>query len=310
MKTVFSSHNEVAHIWASQSQSEGRAGNIFFENGVIYSYGRHFPVARFAPEYGDIVLFTSRGYSSSTGKHKGIIRAAIPDSYQIVYCDDVSLPASYNLDIWARRVECLRADFAIHKNKQGRGNIAHEIYKNTGEVLSYCDALKMPAPAFTRDIQAEAAARAYVNEAAEKRALNKGIKEAEKNRLRAIDAAERLPLWLAGNIVPLDNLHLLPTALRIKGDQIETTRGAKIPVSDALKIYPLLDRAKRTGNKLEAGLHNINLGSYRFNSFDGDTLIVGCHSIAWAQIEKMAQELKLTEAAPPLAVSPEQLELF
>ena len=77
MKKVFSSHNEAAHIWASQSQYEGRAGNIFFEDGVIYSYGRHFPVARFAPELGNIVLFTSRGYSSSTGKHKSLIRGAI-----------------------------------------------------------------------------------------------------------------------------------------------------------------------------------------------------------------------------------------
>jgi len=297
MKTVFSSHNEVAHIWASQSQAEGRAGNIFFENGVIYSYGRHFPVARFAPEYGNIALFTSRGYSSSTGKHKGIIRAAIPDSYQIVYCDDVSRPASHNLDIWARRVERLRSDFAIHKNKQGRGNIALEIYKNTGEVLSYCDALKMPAPAFTRDIQAEADARAYVAQAAEKRAINRGIKETEKNRIAALEAVERLELWKIGENVNTNGFQFSDTLLRIKGDQIETTRGAKIPVSDALKIYPLLSRAKNTGKTIEAGLHQINLGAYRFNSFDGNTLIVGCHSIAWAQIEKMAQELKLIEGA-------------
>jgi len=39
------------------------------------------------------------------------------------------------------------------------------------------------------------------------------------------------------------------------------------------------------------------LGAYRFNSFDGITLIVGCHSIAWAQIEKMAIQLNLTEKA-------------
>ena len=297
MKTVFSSHNEVAHIWASQSQSEGRAGNIFFENGVIYSYGRHFPVARFAPEYGDIALFTSRGYSSSTGKHKGIIRAAIPDSFQIVYCDDVSRPASHNLDIWARRVERLRADFAIHKNKQGRGNIALEIYKNTGEVLSYCDALKMPAPAFTCDIQAEADARAYVAQAAAARAAKKQLRDAEKNRIAALEAVERLELWKIGENVNTNGFQFSDTLLRIKGDQIETTRGAKIPVSDALKIYPLLSRAKNTGKTIEAGLHQINLGAYRFNSFDGDTLIVGCHSIAWAQIEKMAQELKLIEGA-------------
>ena len=136
MKTVFSSHNEVAHIWASQSQSEGRAGNIFFENGVIYSYGRHFPVARFAPEYGDIALFTSRGYSSSTGKHKGIIRAAIPDSFQIVYCDDVSRPASHNLAIWEKSILRMRGDFAQSSRKISAGNIATAIYQLTSEALA------------------------------------------------------------------------------------------------------------------------------------------------------------------------------
>jgi len=163
-------------------------------------------------------------------------------------------------------------------------------------VLSYCDALKMPAPAFICDIQAEADARAYVAQAAAARAAKKQIRDAEKNRIAALEAVERLELWKIGENVNTYGFQFSDTLLRIKGDQIETTRGAKIPVSDALKIYPLLSRAKNTGKTIEAGLHNINLGSYRFNSFDGDTLVVGCHSIAWNEIEKMAIQLNLKGA--------------
>ena len=295
MKKVFSSHNEVAHIWASQSQYEGRASRVFFEGEIIYSYGRHFPVARFAPEYGDIVLFTSRGYSSSTGKHKGIICAAIPDSYQVIYCDDPSRPSSHNLAIWANRAERLRADFNKNTRKITRGNLASELFENNAAAFSYCEATLTPPPQWIKDNDAEKAARAYVSEAAKLRDAKRAIKQAENNRIAALESAERLALWLTGESVNTNGFQFSNTLLRIKGEQIETTRGAKIPVSDALKIYPLLARTKRNGGKLEAGLHNINLGAYRFNSFDGENLIVGCHVIAWDQIEKMAQELKLIE---------------
>ena len=295
MKKVFSSHNEAAHIWASQSQNEGRAGNIEFEGQTIYSYGRHFPVARFASEFGDIVLFTSRGFSSSTGKHKGIIRAAIPPRFHIIYCDDPSRPASHNLGIWEESVLRMRGDFAQSTRKISAGNIAAAIYQLTSEALAYCEALKIAAPEWIKDNDAEKAARAYVSEAAKLRDAKRAIKQAENNKIAALESADRLALWLTGENVNTNGFQFSNTLLRIKGEQIETTRGAKIPVSDALKIYPLLARTKRNGGKLEAGLHNINLGAYRFNSFDGENLIVGCHVIAWDQIEKMAQELKLIE---------------
>ena len=297
MKTVFSSHSECAHIWASQSQYEGRASRVFFESGVIYSYGRHFPVARFAPEFGDIVLFTNRGYSSSTGKHKGVIRAAIPSKYAVIYCDDVTRNADHNLKIWENAAARLRRDFDEKTHKMTRGNLAVEINMQTSAAAAYCDALKIARPSWLLATIPEEKAREYISEALIKRHEKAAIRRAEYEKAAALDASERLTLWQAGENVPQNNFNYCDTLLRIKGEQIQTSRGANIPVADALALWPLLLRAKRTGNKLEAGLHSINLGAYRFNSFDGITLIVGCHSIAWAQIEKMAIQLNLTEKA-------------
>jgi len=75
MKKVFKS-DEVAHIWASQSQSEGRnsARNIYFEGTTIYSYGSHFPLARFV---NGRVLVTNRSYSVTTSKQLYGVRRAI-----------------------------------------------------------------------------------------------------------------------------------------------------------------------------------------------------------------------------------------
>jgi hypothetical protein len=297
MKKVFSSHNEVAHIWASQSQYEGRAGNIFFEDGVIYSYGYHFPVARFAPEYGNIVLFTNKGYSSSTGKHKSLIRGSIPIAYNVIYCESPIATPEYNLEKWRAAVEWMRRDFAAKTHKISRGNIAVEIFKTCESAIIYCDALNITAPEWTIEYDDEMTARDYVYELAKAREIKKAAARAEYEKNAALESAERMALWLNGDNVYTGGFQYHPTALRLKGDSIQTSRGANIPVSDALKLWPLLVRIKKQGQTINSTNESIKLGAYRFNSFDGNTLIVGCHQIGWDQLEKMAIELNLLEKA-------------
>jgi len=76
MRRVLRSNADVAHVWAQQVQDEERSGNMFFEGDTIYSYGHHFPIARFVKK--DVVLFNSNSYSITTSGHQGIVRSAIP----------------------------------------------------------------------------------------------------------------------------------------------------------------------------------------------------------------------------------------
>lgn len=66
-------HRELAESFASGATS-GRGSRMFIENGVIYSYGHHFPVAKKCIGY---YLFNKSGYSSSTSKHKDCVRFAL-----------------------------------------------------------------------------------------------------------------------------------------------------------------------------------------------------------------------------------------
>ena len=75
MKQVLSNHHEVCHVWAQQKQDEGRASRIFFEDKSIYSYGRHFEMARFIDA--NTVFITTRGHSVSTAKHLSLVRGAV-----------------------------------------------------------------------------------------------------------------------------------------------------------------------------------------------------------------------------------------
>lgn len=83
---------ELAHVWAHEGTSWGNRSDrrMFFEAdsadiskhvqrvSTIYSYGHHFPIASLYHVKGrPIVLFTTRDYSTSTGKHKSEVRRAI-----------------------------------------------------------------------------------------------------------------------------------------------------------------------------------------------------------------------------------------
>jgi hypothetical protein len=85
MKTVFS-NQELFHIYASGAQEYGRSanGNVYFENGILYSYGKHFPIAL---EYGGKYLFTRDSYSVTTSKHVSQARSALR------HRDCIELPA-------------------------------------------------------------------------------------------------------------------------------------------------------------------------------------------------------------------------
>ena len=73
MKTVFKSH-EIAHIWASQTQSEGRTAgsSMSFRGRDFFSY--RTVIARILDD-GSIAIATKR-YSATTDKHLSSLRYA------------------------------------------------------------------------------------------------------------------------------------------------------------------------------------------------------------------------------------------
>jgi hypothetical protein len=80
-------------VWAQQTiTGHGKSSDnrVFFDGPIIYSYGHHFPIARFVTnKRGTCVLFTSKGYSVSTSKHKGHVRGALRSNATVFYVDDI-----------------------------------------------------------------------------------------------------------------------------------------------------------------------------------------------------------------------------
>lgn len=66
---------QVAEAFASQSKPKARASALYFEGKIAFSYGEHFPLAIITgPKAATVNTDT---YSSTTGRHKGMIRRAL-----------------------------------------------------------------------------------------------------------------------------------------------------------------------------------------------------------------------------------------
>jgi hypothetical protein len=66
MKT-YKNHSEVCKAFLSQKSINGQASNLYFIDGTLYSYGRHYELAIL---FNDFILVNSNSYSNSTNKHQ------------------------------------------------------------------------------------------------------------------------------------------------------------------------------------------------------------------------------------------------
>ena len=306
MKNVFKT-DEVAHIWAQQKQDEGRnaQGNFYFTGKTIFSYGGHFPIASFVAP--GVVLITTRGYSNTTAKHIWAVRDAIRH-LKVYEGHEVPVDNMFGLYPHAGNLERFIADFprqqkaAVKSRKYGdqeRAKLSADIRRaveyaayfkkgiskanraalkvwadkeKTGRLFSDKELLKIKAV-----VKEETAAAKVRN--AERRAIE-AARLAEQRRTRE----ENLMRWLAGESVNSYNLPTDGVRLRIIGDEIQTTRGAAIPLSAARTLWDRLTTQKP--------VHGLELGNYTVTSFDGSALVVGCHNIPMREVYRMARALK------------------
>lgn len=104
---------------------------------------------------------------------------------------------------------------------------------------------------------------------------------AEYDKQEAIADAENRAAWLAGD----DVRRGLRGAImcRVKGDTVETSHGARVPLTGALMLVALASQCRANG--LPMDLKGRAIGPYKGNKIEADgTLIVGCHTITWEAI--------------------------
>lgn len=297
MKTRFSSNKELAHVWAQQKQSEGRANSMFFDGARIYSYGRHFEIARFVRP--GVVLFNSARYSSSTNKHQAYTRRALTHikTFSVESLDD------HNANV-ADMVSMVKHNIDALKRKHGGFIFWHEqLGASAATALEYINTFKKEVSAenkkavrgleklIKKELPAEWIEKKVAREkelealAMVRNAAKREVERLEREKRVAeeiIRQKEDLEKWLNGEDVR--SYFAGPIQLRIKGDEIQTTGGANVPLIEARKFWHCLQRREN--------VIGMRLGHYTVDSLDGDILRVGCHNIPVREVVRMARALK------------------
>ena len=127
------------------------------------------------------------------------------------------------------------------------------------------------------------------HEAEERQRREEAARIAERVRRR--DQAEQIQRFLAGDPYASYVAGVSPM-LRVVGDEVETSLGARFPVAHAKLGLAFVRKVRASGQEYVRNGHTIHLGNYVIDRIDSDGSVhAGCHVVRWEEIERIAPQL-------------------
>ena len=293
MRKVLRNTGEVFHYWANEVQDCAECGNVSFDGPSLYSYARC--IATIHHRNGEtLVLFDTSGYGSvTTNRHISHARSA---SRQYASIDVPNGKPTRDKD----HTDNLQAILKRIAEKERLAKRAKKSYmRNMWNEYALRAMKNFDAYAaffgLTEQYSAKAVIEMEKRVAAEAEETRKRMKEQEQRQRERL--ADSLAKWRAGTDENgyWDLWNLPEVALRLFCDKVETTKGAEIPVEDALKLWPVIERCRAGERDFEPGQA---VGRYRLTKIRRDgSIVVGCHDIPYSEIEMIARKLGLKEEA-------------
>jgi hypothetical protein len=299
MRHVYPNH-EIPHLWAHQSQDEARnsTGSLYFAGETIYSYGSHFPIARHVTNArGEkAVLFTTAHHSVTTSGHCSAVAQAIPPSvpvFRVPYLrssrDELPDHAD-NVESYVRRIsELLGKAKRARVNRDWHQREALALREQLRGYLAFFDLVAAVVPESNELDALESWIREHEEEERQRR--EEAARIAEQVRRR--EQAEQIQRFLAGD--PYASFIAgIPPMLRLVGDEVETSLGARFPVAHAICGLAFIRSVRASGREYVRDGHAIHLGPYVIERVEADgTVHAGCHVVRWEEIERIAPELSV-----------------
>lgn len=308
---------EIAHLWAHQSQLGARnpQGNFSFAGLELRSYST--VIARLVKGKGGhmVALHANRSWSNTTNGHQSAGRSATSHLASIDVADwdcdrRGKVDHKANLKDFRQRIADQAAKVQRARDRKYYEFIVLDDLLN--DARGYCQAFglatQFDTPAdFDRHAE-DAKAREYRATAQQRQAerdrkrQERWTKERQEREAAAkMSTAELLEKWLAGESCYASRFRELPTAYaRIRGDMLETTLGARVPLEHVRRAIPIVLRLIERGEAYQRNGHTIHLGHYALDSIDtAGTVRAGCHTFQRAEVERIAAELAKLPAQEP-----------
>lgn len=316
-KLVYKNISEIAHLWAHQSQSEARCSNAYYEETIIYSYGKHFPIARIDTDKrgNKIVLFTLDTYSSTTAQHIRDVASACSHMEKL-YMVDVPRWGDprhdVNIKYWTNKIQQ-----HVSKIPKARDNKEYLVR----EAGSYIEALnkyiqhyklkldkeakkivKSADPAlWEEDIklfkEKKAIREAYLEEhwdkVQEKRKVDREKRIEAKRIAEEKKYAEDIEKWRNGEGYAMAWRYKTPHSLlryNESENRVETSKSVQVPVEAAKRLYNRINKVIAAGGCIETCPDKIL--NYQVREITKERLVVGCHNIPMVEVQRIAQQLQ------------------
>lgn len=298
MKKVVSP-DMVAHLWANQVQDEARnaGGNFYFDGDAIYSYGRHFVIAKHVTNSNGekAALFSTRGYSNTTSKQQSITRYASRHLNRI-NVPDAGASCESNFGKWYMAMREQADKLATARKPELYLHAIADLY---AEVKTYTDFFGYTIPSdiqFISELNSKEQLKDLTEAeriAREQKALadEKRRKEAAKKRVK--DFRDNLKKFrsFAPNIVRIYDNPSGFDYLRYNKDtqRIETSQRVEIPAETAKRFYSHVLSVIEAGGCTDCNMQFMN--AYNVYEINKDFIRVGCHKIEIKEIKALTTQL-------------------
>ena len=310
-KHVFDT-GEIPHLWAHRTQDDARnkQGNLYFTGDTIYSYGSHFPIARHVTnDAGErAVLLTTATYSVTTASHCSAVRSAIPSGVRVFHVPSVYHGRYSGSDLTADDHAGNVADYTARIEKHVITSArARSSYAKTwnnqrachlrDQAFAYCAFFDLPVPNIPEVPAIDSDALAAIRKREAKRAAEKAEQTKRERAEAIVRQQELITRWRAGQYSGC--IYDVPAMLRIDGDEVVTSRGARFPVSHAKRALAFVRKIRESQKAYVRNGHTIHLGPYALDRIEPNgTVIAGCHVVSWQEIDRIAPAL---DSVPPLS---------
>ncbi len=316
-------HQSIAHRWAQDNGAKLTGYAMFCASGIIYSHGRHFPIARFVstPERRGkpsqrVVLFNADSYSVSTSKHQSYTRRAIPAGVPVFSIPALSEYEDYTAPVYGKRVlawHVTKAAELYAKAQRARVNgpwLEKQAEAHLGEAERFAAAFghrwKRPAPLA---VLAEAVAKETAKQA--KAAKKARAEQEERDRIRAEAQREQDAAWFAdwqagksrhcpASYRSRPDGSAYVTRLRDSGeDELRTSQGAAVPWAHAVKAFRFIRLCVERGEGWQRNGRTVRVGHYQIDRIEpnGD-MTAGCHRFAWDAMRELAEREGVFDLTP------------
>lgn len=272
MKTVFS-NRELTHVYAQQTQEQGRSGSMFFYGAKIYSYGYHYLLGEFIDN--ETILINDTGYSNTTSKHISMLIDATSHKRQFFITKTDLTKVHDTITSYLQKLPKAR-------NKKGYYlKETFNLFKSFNKYLEYTKTkTKVSKLKEYKEIKKivqrlETEKETILKEVAE---ISKRKAQREKEKQK-----EQIRLWRNHEIRYINKLSQSLLRLSLDKNQVETSGGVNIETKKAKVLYKLIEAGK--------DIKGFKLDYYTVIGIQDNTLKIGCHNIPLKEVETIGKQI-------------------